>query len=72
MARVRCCGCQVMVDSRRPGVAESVRGWRVVRPTSQGGTNALVLMKSQGRWLCAGCLAVARAGLGELQQEPLF
>jgi hypothetical protein len=70
MARVRCCGCQVEIDTRTTGVAESVRGWRVVRP--QGGANQIALMKGQGRWMCAGCLAVARAGLGELEQGSLF
>jgi len=42
----------------------------VVRP--QGGANQIALAKGTGRWMCAGCLAVARAGLGELEQGSLF
>lgn len=70
MARVRCCGCRIEIDSRAAGVAESVKGWRVVR--AQGGANQITLAKGTGRWMCAGCLAVARAGLGELEQGTLF
>jgi len=70
MARVSCCGCRVEIDTRTTGVAEAVKGWRVVR--AQGGANQIALMRSQGRWICAGCLAVARAGLGELEQGRLF
>jgi ribosomal protein S27E len=69
VARVRCVGCRVEIDTRTTGVAEAVRGWRVVRP--QGGANQIALMKSQGRWMCAGCLAVLRSGL-DMEQGSLF
>lgn len=67
--RVKCSGCQVQIDTRTPGVAEAVSGWRPVR--KQGGANQIALMKSQGRWLCAGCLAVLRSGW-DLEQGTLF
>jgi hypothetical protein len=50
-------------------VAEAVTGYRVVRP--QGGANQIALMRSKGRWLCAGCLAVLRSGM-DLEQGELF
>jgi len=67
--RVKCRGCRVEIDTRTTGVAEAVTGYRVVRP--QGGANQIALMKSQGRWLCAGCLAVLRSGW-DLEQGTLF
>jgi hypothetical protein len=70
MARVKCSGCQIEIDTRTQGVAERVHGWRVQRKS--GGANQIAAMKGQGRWLCAGCLAVLRAGIGELQQGQLF
>jgi len=69
MPRVKCSGCRVEIDTRTTGVAEAVTGYRVVRP--QGGANQIALMRSKGRWLCAGCLAVLRSGM-DLEQGELF
>lgn len=58
MPRARCAGCGDWVDTRATGVAELIQGYRVNR--HQGGANQITLPKSLGRWLCAGCLSVAR------------
>ena len=70
MARLECCGCHIEINTRTTGVAEQVTGWRVQRKS--GGANQIAVMKGQGRWLCAGCFAVLRAGRGELEDAPLF
>ena len=49
-------------------VAELVQAYRVNR--HQGGANQMTLPKSLGRWLCAGCLAVARGA--DVDQAELF
>jgi len=68
MPRARCAGCSAWVDTRGTGVAELVKGYRVNR--QQGGANQITLPVSLGRWLCAGCLAVARGA--DVDQASLF
>lgn len=66
--RARCQGCGAWVDTRAIGVAELVQGYRVNR--AAGGANQITLPRSLGRWLCAGCLAVARGA--DVAQGQLF
>lgn len=69
MARAKCQGCGAWVDPKTPGVAELVRAYRVNRGRT-GGANQFVLPTSLGRWLCVGCLSVARGTA--TQQQSLW
>jgi rubredoxin len=72
MPRARCSGCQLWVDTKQPGVAEKVTGYRVNRSRgAAGGTNAISLPKSLGIWLCPACHSVAK-GAADLAQGELF
>ena len=67
-SRVRCAGCQEWINTRQPGNAELVQGYRINR--SAGGANSITLPKPLGRWLCPACLAVARGA--DVAQGALF
>lgn len=56
-----CVQCGQRLDTRAPGNAEHVRGWRVNR--AQGGANMIALAEPQGQWLCRFCLDKRRAGV---------
>jgi hypothetical protein len=56
-----CVQCGEMLDTRAPGVAQRVRGWRVNR--TQGGANMIALAEVEPSWLCALCLDKRRKGV---------
>lgn len=68
MPRARCVGCGLPVNTKQAGVAELIQCWRVNR--AGGGANQTTLPKSLGKWLCGGCLAVARGA--DVQQGQLW
>lgn len=57
----RCCQCLELLDTRAPGVAQRVHGWRVNR--AQGGANMIALAEPEPEFLCRHCLAKRRAGV---------
>jgi hypothetical protein len=58
---VVCVQCGDTIDSTKPGCAQRVRGWRVVR--AGGGANMIALPEPEAEWLCRFCLARRRKGL---------
>lgn len=56
-----CCQCNDPLDTKAPGVAQKVRGWRVNR--AQGGANMIALAEPLSEFLCRHCLDKRRSGL---------
>lgn len=57
----RCVQCNDLLDTRAPGVAQRVHGWRVNR--TQGGANMIALPEPESTFLCRYCLDKRRAGV---------
>lgn len=56
-----CVQCGELLDTRAPGVAQRVRGWRVNR--TQGGANMIALAEPEPMFLCRHCLDKRRGGV---------
>jgi hypothetical protein len=65
----KCIDCDKPIDPRRPGHFELVEGWSKKR--TQGGTNAVVMQKRKGKYLCAGCMMDREAGISKDQGSLL-
>ncbi len=55
-----CVQCGEIIDTRAPGNAQRVTGWRVNR--TQGGANMIALAEPVSEWLCRFCLDDRRHG----------